>query len=269
MLHITGIQLEPFHTIPYVTAGPRGKPVRNQLPFFRAEAEGLPSSISALVLTSDLQGREVGPENRLLGCALADELDALQHQGVIPKPNLITVCGDLYEYPDCHKRGGTGPVDEVFIALGSIFDQVVGVLGNHDQLVRPETSLQPNIAVLDGTHYVSLGLRIGGLSGIIGDPKRNLRRTEDDFLKKLESLTANPPDLLLLHQGPDDPETSRKGDPFVRLSLETGYAGLTVFGHTKWSGLPLIHLGNGQALNVDTRVIVVTPCEPSITPALP
>jgi len=190
MLRITKIEPEPFHTLGYRTAGPKGKPIHVQLPFHRAEAEGLPSSVQALVLTSDLQGRETGPQNRLLGCALADELVALHNKGIIPRPNLIALCGDLYEYPDCHKRGGTGPVDEVFFALGGVCDQVVGVLGNHDELARRDTVHAPNISILDGTRDSVLGLRIGGLSGIIGDPKRHLRRSEDDFLKRLESLTT-------------------------------------------------------------------------------
>jgi len=266
MLRITKIEPEPFHTLGYRTAGPKGKPIHVQLPFHRAEAEGLPSSVQALVLTSDLQGRETGSQNRLLGCALADELVVLHNKGIIPRPNLIALCGDLYEYPDCHKRGGTGPVDEVFFALGGVCDQVVGVLGNHDELARRDTVHAPNISILDGTRDSVLGLRIGGLSGIIGDPKRHLRRSEDDFLKRLESLTSKSPNLLLLHQGPDDPELSRRGDPSVRLSLETGYAGLTVFGHTRWHGYPLITLGSGQVLNVDGRVIIVTPSDVESSP---
>lgn len=259
MLHITKIESEAFHTLRYRTAGPNGKPVRVQLPFYRAEAYGLPSSTQALVVTSDLQGREAGRSNRLLGCALADELITLHNKGIILRPNLIAVCGDLYEYPDCHKRGGTGPVDEVFFALSKVCDHVVGVLGNHDEIAQRDTALAPNISILDGTYISMLGLRVGGLSGIIGDPKRHLRRSEDEFLKRLESLTNKSPSLLLLHQGPDDPELDRRGDSSVRMSLETGYAGLTVFGHTRWHGSPLITLGSGQALNVDGRVIIVTP----------
>lgn len=193
MLRITKIESAPFHALGYRTAGPKGKPVRVQLPFYRAEAEGLPSSVKTLVLTSDLQGRETGRQNRLLGCALADELVVLHNKGIILRPNLIALCGDLYEYPDCHKRGGTGPVDEVFCALSNACDQVVGVLGNHDELAQHDAALAPNISILDGTHSSMLGLRVGGLSGIIGDPKRHLRRSEDDFLKRLESLTSKSP----------------------------------------------------------------------------
>lgn len=260
MAFIKCIHSEAFHTLPYKTASSRGIPEPKQLQFFQAYSEGLPPNISSLVLTSDLQGREIGQKNRLLGCALSGELEALHRQGVIPYPCLVAVCGDLYEYPDCHKRGGTGPVDEVFFALSSICDQVVGVLGNHDELTDPISSLPPNVSILDGETKTALGICVGGVGGVIGDPKRHLRRTEEAFLQQLESVTAAAPDLLLLHQGPDDPATFRKGDPSVRLSLETGYAGLTVFGHTRWSDSPLIHLGDGQALNVDGRVVVVTPC---------
>ena len=143
MLRITRIESEPFHTLSYRTAGPKGKSIRAHLPFYRAEADGLPSSVKALVLTSDLQGRETGPQNQLLGYALADELVALHNKGIIPRPNLIALCGDLYEYPDCHKRGGTGPVDEVFCALSNACDRVVGVLGNHDELARRDTVNAP------------------------------------------------------------------------------------------------------------------------------
>jgi len=187
-------------------------PVPKQLQFFRAYSAGFPPNISSLVLTSDLQGREIGRDNRLLGCALAGELDVLHRQGVIPYPSLIAVCGDLYEYPDCHKRGGTGPVDEVFCSLGGICDQVVEVLGNHDELAGSISSLPPNVAILDGDTKISLGICVGGVSGVIGDPKRYLRRNEYAFLQQLESVTAVAPDLLLLHQGPDDPENFRKGN---------------------------------------------------------
>ena len=258
MTFIKRIHLEPFYTMPYKTASSRGVPEPKQLQFFQAYSEDLPPQISSLVLTSDLQGREIGQKNRLLGCALAEELEALHRQGVIPYSCLVAICGDLY--PDCHKRGGTGPVDEVFFALNSICDQVVAVLGNHDELADPISALPPNVSILDGETKTSLGICVGGVGGVIGDPKRYLRRTEEAFLQRLESVTAVAPDLLLLHQGPDDPANFRKGDPSIRLSLETGYAGLTVFGHTRWNDSPLIQLGDGQALNVDGRVIVVTPC---------
>src|SRR5690554_1333593 len=138
MPSITRIDPEPFFTLPHRTSGPAGAPLHNRLPFYRAYATGLPSHAKSLVLTSDLQGREAGGQNRLLGVPVAEALSALSREGVIPAPDAVFLCGDLYDYPDCHKRGGTGPVDEVFQAFSAMTPEVVGVLGNHDQMEYPE-----------------------------------------------------------------------------------------------------------------------------------
>ena len=260
MLRITRIDPEPFFSLPHRTSGPAGAPLHNRLPFYRAYATGLPDHVKGIVLTSDLQGREAGGQNRLLGVSVAEALVGLSREGLIPAPDAVFLCGDLYDYPDCHKRGGTGPVDEVLQAFSVMVPEVVGVLGNHDQMEYPE-ALPDNTTVLDGEVVGGLGnLNIGGVSGIVGNPNRNQRRTEDDFLAALESVTDQAPDILLLHQGPTDPErAARRGDPGVALSLETGFQGLTVFGHTRWDWPWLISLGEGQALNVDGRVVVVLP----------
>ncbi|MCE0760086.1 metallophosphoesterase [Marinobacter sp. G11] len=260
MPSITRIDPEPFFTLPHRTSGPAGVPLHNRLPFYRAYAVGLPSHVKGIVLTSDLQGREVGGQNRLLGVPVAEALLALSRDGGIPALDAVFLCGDLYDYPDCKKRGGTGPVDEVFQAFSAITTEVVGVLGNHDQVAQPE-ALPDNTTLLDGGVVTVLGnLKVGGVSGIVGNPNRNQRRTEDDFLAVLESVTDQTPDILLLHQGPTDPERAgRRGDPGVALSLETGFRGLTVFGHTRWDWPWLISHGDGQALNVDGRVVVVLP----------
>lgn len=256
MLRITRIDEEPFHTVAYRTSGPSGKPVRQRLPFYRAYATGLPDTIQALGFASDLQGREQGGENRLMGEAVAEALAGLVQSSVIPQPEAVLLCGDLYDYPDCHKRGGTGPVDEVFRAFARMAPQVIGVLGNHDELTEPK-SLPRNAQVLDGGTKTVGKLVVGGVSGIVGDPGRHQRRTEHSYLSVMERVTSGRPDLLLLHQGPDDPERNRRGDPGVALSLATGYRGLTVFGHSHWSRPWLIPVGDGQALNVDGRVVVL------------
>lgn len=86
-------------------------------------------------------------------------------------------------------------------------EQVVGVLGNHVELVAPTSSLPANVATLDGDTIKIHGLKVEAVSGVISGPKRHLRRTEDDFLTCLELATAEAPDLFLLHQGPDDPDS--------------------------------------------------------------
>lgn len=260
MLRITHIEPEPFYTLPHRTSGPKGSTIRDRLPFYRAHATGLPNHVKSIVVTSDLQGREAGRKNRLLGASVADALRELSRQNVIPAPDAVFLCGDLFDYPDCRKRGGTGPVDEVFRSFSTMTKKVVGVLGNHDQIERPD-ALPENTAILDGGIIeVIRGLKVGGVSGIVGNPNRNQRRFDDDFVAALESVTDQSPDLLLLHQGPTDPERdNRRGDPGVALSLSTGFQGLTVFGHTRWDWPWLIPLGDGQALNVDGRVLVILP----------
>lgn len=63
--------------------------------------------------------------------------------------------------------------------------------------------------------------------------------------------------MVVLHAGPDDPSSGRKGDPAVREALGA-LQGLAVFGHCHWRD-PLLELPRGQALNVDARVVVLTP----------
>ena len=146
--------------------------------------------------------------------------------------------------------------DEVYEAFAGLAPQVLAVHGNHDELADPKT-LPRNVQILDGQVRNTAGLRVGGVSGIIGNPRRHQRRDEEGFLAVMESVTARRPHIILLHQGPEDAERHRRGDPGVTLSLATGYTGLTVFGHTHWDWPWLISLGQGQALNVDGRVVVL------------
>lgn len=256
---IASVETTPFHELPYRTSGAR-QPQRCRLPFHRAFAKGIPPGIRSLVFTSDLQGREIGGTNRLLGEVVADELNTLVETGKAPRPAVIFVCGDLFDYPDCHKRGGSGPVDAVFEAFARVAPRVISVLGNHDELTDPRR-LSHTIDILDGDVVEDVGgLRVGGVSGIVGDPNRSQRRNPEAFLQMVEGVTDQKPDILLLHQGPTDPSRAdRRGDPDLELSLRSGFNGLTVFGHTRWEEPWLIPMGEGQALNVDWRVVVVVP----------
>jgi hypothetical protein len=67
MLRITRVEDQPFYLLPHRTSGPtKGKVRRNQLPFYRAYATGLPDTIEALAFTSDLQGRGASGRGRRL-----------------------------------------------------------------------------------------------------------------------------------------------------------------------------------------------------------
>lgn len=263
-MRLNSIEPTPFHSLSYWTSGPGGTPNQRELPFFHAKAEGLPDGIGSLVLLSDLQGREYLSENlagteRLLGEAVAEELSLLVGLGEIPQISTVMVCGDLYDYPDCRKPGGTGPVEMVFLALSDVSRELIAVLGNHDTLVS-QPRLPAKITILDGNVITSsFGLRIGGLGGIVGDPKRYNRRDEDTFIRDMELCTRKCPHILMLHQGPEDKERCRKGNPAITQSLEKSFSGLTLFGHTHWPDCPLIEIGDGQALNLDAKVVVIVP----------
>ena len=252
-LRIMRIQPWPHH-LAYRTSRKEGQSPINYLPFYRAKVEGLASEQGAVVLTSDLQGREQAPGQRLLGEALAEELQLLQAVGELGPIRLIVLAGDLYDYPDLRKPGGTGAVDAVWHALAELAP-IVGVMGNHDILDEPN-HLPTSSRILDGSVTETAGFRIGGVGGIVGDAKRNQRKSEQAFIQALDQSIAGSPHLLVLHQGPDDPVNGQRGYPVVRSLLESRFRSLTVFGHRHWEDPFLVECGHGQAINVDGRVVV-------------
>jgi len=65
------------------------------------------------------------------------------------------------------------------------------VAGNHD--LFPSRRVQSrNIRLLDGEITELDTLRIGGVGGIIGDPGRPNRHTEEDFAARLEDGLTGP-----------------------------------------------------------------------------
>ncbi len=253
-MKIIKLESQPFHEIVFQSSGARGKIRRCVLPFYKAIVDRLPKGISSIIATSDLQGREIGIENRLLGEVVSEELALLQELEEIPKINLIMLAGDLYDYPDCRKLGGTGDVTSVLNSFAENFDVVIGVHGNHD-IVEIE-KLKENITILDGSTISYMDLHIGGVSGIIGRLDRNQRKDKQQFKKALISVTAEKNDIVLLHQGPNDLENEQIGEPLIRQCLEKRGSGLIIFGHCNWS-IPLVDIGNNQILNVDNRVYLL------------
>jgi len=227
-----------------------------QLPFYKAKVDMLPNGVECIVATSDLQGREIGEENRLVGEAVAEELKLLAEIDEIPAIASILLAGDLYDYPDLRKVGGTGDVTPVWNAFARISPIVVGVHGNHDK-VR-EADMVSNTYVLDGEIRKILGLRIGGISGIIGREDRNQRKSERNFEKILKNALTESTQVMLMHQGPDDPINDQMGNAMIREYMESKKgSALVVFGHCHWD-TPIIDVGNNQVLNVDNRVVVLT-----------
>jgi len=266
-MKIKSIDYEPFHNIRYKTSGfnPKGEGVKtNFLPFFKVIVDRLPDGVDAIVATSDLQGREIGKANRLLGEHVVEELVRLSNEGVIPEIGAALLAGDLYDHPDCRKLGGSGDVSSVWHAFSDAFPIVFGVHGNHD--VIPDLSnaylrgsrSNPTIA-LDGEYSDFFGgMSVGGVSGIIGKPTRNQRKTPEQFYNLLDKVMSKRPDVLLLHHGPDSLDSHQRGDAAVRERFEKNKAAsLVLFGHCHWPVEEMwVKQGNKDVLNVDGRVIV-------------
>jgi len=253
-MRIIRIDELPFHELRYISSGRRGKVQACVLPFQRVWVDKLPDGISAIAVTSDLQGREQGEENRLLGEVACEELGLLCEIGDIPAVNGVVLAGDLYDYPDCHKLGGTGDVTSVWNSFASGFEHIIGVHGNHDTV--DEAALNADVTVLDGNIAQCMGLNIAGVSGIIGREDRNQRKSEAGFSSALNQVLKKSPDMVVLHQGPDEPVSGRIGEPLIRELLEKSGNSLVVFGHCPWED-PYAEIGDHQVLNVDGRVMLL------------
>lgn len=268
-MRITSFELEPFTELPFLNAGKgRGSPhVIDQLPVHLGRLSSLPESLDALIATADLQGREAfsEPTNeppRLLGEAVAEHLacELLPLLNLRPERVGILLAGDFYTVPKLDKRGGSGDVSSVWLAFAQRFKWVAGVAGNHDKFgdcAAPSQSLANNSHYLDGNAVELDGLSIAGIGGIVGNPDKSHRKTEDDFARLLKSLAPRRPAITLMHDGPDDPPRGQQGSPAIRQTIETLESTLLIRGHCHWQE-PLAQLTNEtQVLNLDCRVAVL------------
>ncbi|BFT31155.1 metallophosphoesterase [Alteromonas sp. D210916BOD_24] len=253
-MKLLSIEKEPFYQIPYLTSGKGGKPDKALFPIYKAYVEKLPEGGKPFVVVSDLQGREDAKSNRLIGELVADELSLLRELEEIPNVQLVALCGDLYDYPDFRKRGGTGDVTSVWNAFAKEFEQVIGVHGNHDQV--QEDMLSENITILDGDEVTTNGIRFSGVSGIIGERERNQRKTEKTFLKLLKKSCDSASEIILLHQGPNDLVNDQFGNEAINALLSKNGESLIVFGHCHWT-TPFVELGDNQLLNADGRAFII------------
>jgi len=269
-MRILSIEDSPFHLLRYRNVSGARKVVTETLPFLRATVDRLPNGLEAILATADLQGREIandhGDNGRLLGEQLAEHCAFLAETGVLPCLEKVGVilAGDLYARELLDKRGGSGDVRQVWAAFAQRFRWVAGVAGNHDVFGKspslPEFKAflrQPKTYFLDGDTVELDGLRIGGLSGVVGDSARKpFRREEKVFASEAKRLAGASPDLLVMHDGPDGNDT-RRGWPVIREALEQSRPTLVIRGHAHWES-SVATLQNGtQVLNVDARVVLL------------
>ncbi len=268
-MRILNLEEKPFVELPFLNAGRGiGSFFEDLLPVFVGTVDRMPQGVDALVVTSDLQGREhfqfqSEAELRLLG----EWLPKVLRESVIPLIHSsaeqvgVLLCGDFYTVPNLDKRGGSGDVTSVWNAFGSEFSWVVGVAGNHDTFgtdpFRPPT-FRPPLYFLDCNSKTVSGLEVAGISGIVGNPAKAWRKTAESFENFIFSLANKQPDILLMHDGPNAPKFGYLGTPSIRESLGLLDRPLVIRGHAHWEN-PLVETANGlQILNVDARVVILT-----------
>lgn len=269
-MKIIDIPTPPLTEFRYLNAGSRGGSFyQERLPIHHARVDHLPQGLDAIIVTADLQGRERFQESqggpiRLLGEVLPQRMvEEVLPELKIRDPSRVAalLAGDFYTVPALDKRGGTGDVSSVWRAFGDAFSWVAGVAGNHDMFGEKKDApprFPRHMYYLDGESVELQGLRLGGLGGIIGNPERHQRRSEEDFLFALELLLEESPDVLLMHDGPRGTQPRQQGSVRVRDLITESQVSLVVRGHSHWDE-PFIQYDNGtQVLNVDARVVVLS-----------
>lgn len=247
----------PYHELSYLDSMSGGGRELKPLRFFRGTVRGLPDQWPPLIAMADLQGRaEIGaaPET-LIGCRVAQQLAEIHATARLPEPGSCAgvLAGDFYTVPEANRRGGTGDVTAVWHHLRASVGALVGVAGNHDLFAEG-----PPAGHLDGTCVEIGSLRLGGIAGIIGDPRKPNRRSAERFIELLTTVIAQRPHVLVLHSAPhvDD---ANPGDERIRRTLEMhGYAGLVICGHVHWRDR-VRSVGAATVLNVHEAVVTLVP----------
>jgi 3',5'-cyclic-AMP phosphodiesterase len=266
MVKILSIDPNPIHEIPMRCASPgkRSKTIDRVLPVYIATVDELPANLAALIVTSDLQGEDPAM-SRLIGHRVAEELETLADERHLIPTSLQTgviLAGDLYA--TLHQMGGLGDVRSIWEDFRRRFRWVAGVAGNHDSFGSTPANFEEfintaNLYYLDGKIRQVDQLSIAGISGLISKKTLPLRRPEKVYRELMRDLLKKSPDILILHEGPSDPDRKLSGNDAIRSELIDCQSLLTICGHVYWKE-PLTDLPQGgQILNVDGRVVILVP----------
>lgn len=248
-MKILNVEKNNFDSLKFKTSGPKNKTIYNkEILFYKGDVEMESENIKTILITSDLQGRELGDKNRLIGEVVAEKVSSFC------KVDISILAGDFYDDINCKKRSAFGDVSAVWNKFAEISEYVVGVNGNHD--IVDANNLKDNITILDG-NKINIGeINFTGISGVMGNPRKNQRRLDTDFLFLLNKIITKKTDVIILHQGPDN-GTDYKGDVAIKEIIKNKYDGLLIFGHCFWQKDWFVNIGRSQALNVDNRVIIL------------
>ncbi len=203
--------------ISYLSMAPGGhKIIPYKLPIYRVKTSGIPMELDALIISSDLQGVVINDEKQvLLGEYLANHLkEIMLMEELNPRKTGVLLCGDLYA--DLKERGGLGDVREVWYRFREEFKWVAGISGNHDSFGNEKDYIK--FINTEGIYFFTKGTRsidgikIAGISGIIGNPLKINRVPEDLYIDMLQSVIHENPDILLLHDSPNIKPLTQKGN---------------------------------------------------------
>lgn len=271
-MEILEIEKDLLWEFEYLQVGPTGEIAQAWLPVHRARVAALPDGLRALLCTGDLQGivvESTAPVPVQLGLALAGWLPVLSEMGVLPAPKQtgVLLTGDLFARPQLDKRGGSGDVRPVWQAFADSFRWVAGVAGNHDTFGDSPRDFvhfkqQESVHFLDGEIIDLNGLRIAGVGGIVGNPRRPFRRTQEQMRALQAGLLKGHPDILLLHESSTE-DYEADGPPAHSRHQHFLYnpPGLLICHGHRHSLEPLTsYAGGTQILNVDARVVLLETC---------
>ncbi len=271
-MRILEIIEQPITTFPYLNVG-GGSRTRNglkpvfqaQLPIYIAYVDEIPSGLDALIVASDLQGNirtkdEIILLGEVLPAFLAEFIEK-EIKTISPEFTGVMLCGDMYA--TLMKRGGLGDVRNVWFAFREHFKWVAGVAGNHDDYGGFQGKIEfklkeKDIYFLEKESVEIDELKIGGVSGIIGNKKKLFRVPEEEYLDHILNRLIKKPDVLLIHPSPSYQEENLIGSPEIRETLESSYIPtLVCSGHCHWKK-HLVELKNGtQVLNADAKVFIL------------
>ena len=265
-MRIKEFEYKPVQTLRFLNSGRGpGSCYVDALPIHLGKIEGLPEELDAIIVTADLQGRETfkeanGQPPRLLGEVLPQRLwnEIFPELGLDIQRAAAILAGDFYTVPNLDRRGGTGDVLDVWRAFANEFDWIAGVAGNHDMFgpKDQDRSDVPRNAKLLKSDCVKLdSVKIGGVDGIIGDPRKHNRWSMEDYLFELSEILDQDPVVVVTHDGPNSPATKGRGYDAIRELLE--FPILNIRGHSHWDP-PFVEFASGlQVLNVDARVAIL------------
>lgn len=138
--------------------------------------------------------------------------------------------------------------------MRTCFGALAGVAGNHDIFADNAAPA----GVLDGDCVELGGFRIGGIGGIVGQPRKENRRTETQFRELLMRIVKKRPNVLVLHL-PPHVDAECPGDQMISATLqELDYSGLVICGHKRWSQR-VRKIGRAVCLNVCDAVVTLVP----------